>query len=74
MGGWGVSYPHFFWIFIFFFIFTRPLSVLLRSYYRNSQEGCRTEMESAENQIGLMASCSHGITVDNVETIACHLL
>ena len=28
MGGWGVSYPNFFWIFIFFFIFTRPLTTL----------------------------------------------
>ena len=26
VGGWGVSYPNFFWIYIYFFIFTRPIS------------------------------------------------
>ena len=25
VGGWGVSYPNMFWMFIYFFIFTRPL-------------------------------------------------
>ena len=41
VGGWGVSYPNFFWIFIFFLnIYKAPKPPLIVVHFRRRAAGC----------------------------------